>query len=568
MPAMLLQLALLLPLGVAVFRPVSPVARPAVHRPTRRCRGPLLCEGEDWRDVRARLVAQEQKAAPAAQRGDEGTAGFMYESPLIEQGSVILGGTKQDFGFALRQQYFHKSVMLLLQHDESFTKGIILNRPSALELDGWRVWFGGDVAEGGMFRGQSKGEREIVCLHSLQSEEAARLSLPVIRGVSQTTLEGAQSLVSKGSASKSDFWLFVGYAGWAPEQLQGEVERDSWYLAAADSSVLLGQLLEQGTTLPPPSQGEAAAGDGLLTWERLMTSIGKADEVERTRGNIEDRMLKEWVRTYLLPPKLDIEAQRPPEVAESIAKLFDGSVVGTVLRCGAAANCFTLQDQYLYKALLVVLHQTPQGVTVLVTLNRPTANAVQLNLPGRPKRHISFGGDARVRGNSLDIDSNGLLWLHQQEGLGGTAIGDSGVWRIPSAEAAELIKKERCSLDEFLVVGGVVAWDKEELEKRVAAGEVEAVVQPARLWPQLWTCASIAEGDSLEEPPQLSDGTGLWWASTQAPADRSADQGGGGGGGGRGETLSMPVMPMRGLADEALELWLRFFAGHKPRSDS
>ena len=99
-------------------------------------------------------------------------------------------------------------MILLLHHDESFTKGIILNRPSALELDGWRVWFGGDVAEGGvehparpplvsrvcdgplapgptgMFRGErlAKGEREIVCLHSLEGEVAERLSMPVWLG--------------------------------------------------------------------------------------------------------------------------------------------------------------------------------------------------------------------------------------------------------------------------------------------------------------------------------------------------------------------------------------------------
>ena len=136
----------------------------------------------DWREVRAKLVQQESGSASAA--GEAG--GFVYESPLIEQGSVILGGTQQEFGFALRQQYFHKSVMLLLQHDDGFTKGIILNRPSAYELDGWRVWFGGDVAEGAMFRGEAeaKGEREIICLHALTGEEAGRLSLPVIKGVS------------------------------------------------------------------------------------------------------------------------------------------------------------------------------------------------------------------------------------------------------------------------------------------------------------------------------------------------------------------------------------------------
>ena len=144
----------------------------------------------DWREMRARLVAQERAAAqaegtdaPTLGRGDEG---FVFESPLIEQGTVILGGTKQEFGFALRQQYFHKSVMLLLQHDEGFTKGIIINRPSAYMIDGWRVWFGGDVAEGAMFRGEkeAKGEREIICLHTLESETAERLSMPVIKGVS------------------------------------------------------------------------------------------------------------------------------------------------------------------------------------------------------------------------------------------------------------------------------------------------------------------------------------------------------------------------------------------------
>ena len=39
------------------------------------------------------------------------------------------------FGFALRQQYFHKCVLLLLSHDDGFTKGIILNRPTSYALD-------------------------------------------------------------------------------------------------------------------------------------------------------------------------------------------------------------------------------------------------------------------------------------------------------------------------------------------------------------------------------------------------------------------------------------------------
>ena len=110
-------------------------ARPAPRRGSHACMSDAD-ETVDWREMRARLVAQA--AGQETKQGD----GFVYESPLIETGTVLLGGTKQDSGFALRQQFFHKCVLLLLEHSEGFTKGIILNRPSALEIDGWRVWCG------------------------------------------------------------------------------------------------------------------------------------------------------------------------------------------------------------------------------------------------------------------------------------------------------------------------------------------------------------------------------------------------------------------------------------------
>ena len=66
---------------------------------------------EDVRDFRARLVAREredQGAMPEGAAGARAVDGWAYETPLIEQGAVLLGGTKQVFGFGLRQQYFHK----------------------------------------------------------------------------------------------------------------------------------------------------------------------------------------------------------------------------------------------------------------------------------------------------------------------------------------------------------------------------------------------------------------------------------------------------------------------------
>ena len=77
----------------------------------------------DWSSFRAKLVAQEQ-----GQTVDSGVSiddGWVYDGgTLVEQGTVLLGGSQQEYGFGLRQQYFHKCVLLILAHDEKvFTQG-------------------------------------------------------------------------------------------------------------------------------------------------------------------------------------------------------------------------------------------------------------------------------------------------------------------------------------------------------------------------------------------------------------------------------------------------------------
>jgi len=177
---------------------------------------------QDWRAFRAKLVMQKPEMPTAEAVQDDGDldgigsvfstststkeedfmtssstmtpldpSQWAYESGnVIEKGAVILGGVQQDYGFGLRQQYFHKAAILVLDHEEStFTKGIILNRPSDLTLDDdlnegvkWRVWFGGDV------QGLSSNMPEVVCLHSLKDQEAVDASISVMKDIQVSTV--------------------------------------------------------------------------------------------------------------------------------------------------------------------------------------------------------------------------------------------------------------------------------------------------------------------------------------------------------------------------------------------
>ena len=517
----------------------------------------------DWREMRARLIASQGFESPTR---DESKQGYIYESPLIEQGTILLGGTEMEFGFALRQQFFHKCVLLLLQHDAHFTKGIILNRPSAITQDGWRLWCGhGQVAEGGIFIGeeQAMGELEINCLHSLDSPMADRLSTRVIKGVSCTSLEGAKELVAAGEAQRSDFYVCAGYSGWAPGQLQMEVEtRDSWFLASADSATLLSELLRQAKQLPPPSTeppptadaADAAASEllGTGTWATLMRGIGRESEALNAEGTLADRMLHAWVRAHLLP--------KPPRPAPATAPV--GVEAGTVLCSSVAADtgmpaerCL-LRNQFLHKALLLVLQVAEDGTCTACVLNRPTASTMEFRLGGTPRRRVGFTGDR---------DIGGQLWLYHQGGgddvdaavtAGCVPLGQSGIARLAGAQVATMLQSKVVDVSQLLLVSHVVQFSPSELESMVSAGEMRLLPSGdrlTRLWPRVWALG--------EDCGDVGDGTEVWWLASQG----GGSSGGGLGGGAEqveeaGAGAAVVAAPPCELADEALAEWLQYFA--------
>ncbi|MCK7509601.1 MAG: YqgE/AlgH family protein [Desulfobacterales bacterium] len=130
--------------------------------------------------------------------------------------------------------------MLLTQHDAGGTLGVIVNRrtrfdagdllpdlPGAREA-GHPVFIGGPVAP-----------HRIVML--LRREQPAATIERITDEISFCADRDVLETLIARRKPASEFALYAGHAGWAPGQLDHELERGDWYLVNADAEAVFGE---------------------------------------------------------------------------------------------------------------------------------------------------------------------------------------------------------------------------------------------------------------------------------------------------------------------------------------
>jgi putative transcriptional regulator len=121
---------------------------------------------------------------------------------------------------------FRETVVLVTQAADSSTVGVILNRPTSRkhERGGAPIDFGGPVM----------GEVLVALFRAERAPEAAafRVLKDVYLSMHPENLEHV--LAQRGV----QYRLFAGFSGWAPGQLQNEMQRDGWYVLPAAADVL------------------------------------------------------------------------------------------------------------------------------------------------------------------------------------------------------------------------------------------------------------------------------------------------------------------------------------------
>ena len=146
---------------------------------------------------------------------------------------------------------FVQTVILLLQHDETGAMGLVVNRPTEVGMDEL-------VADDHAFSDYSGliywgGPVQMNSLRALMKTDKAPEGAE--RVVDSVYLVPVNDALENAPNDAPGIRLFMGYAGWAPGQLDHEMARGSWHVVPASEDFVFakdpGQLWKQ---LVPPAE--------------------------------------------------------------------------------------------------------------------------------------------------------------------------------------------------------------------------------------------------------------------------------------------------------------------------
>jgi putative transcriptional regulator len=170
---------------------------------------------------------------------DERTVSFSsYLSPeaVLAKGRFLVASRQ------LNDPRFAQTVVLLLHYEKQGAMGVVINQPTdvklaevlpeieALRLRTDTVYIGGPV---------SRNQILLLIRSNRQSEEARHVFGDIY--VSANRNELRRLAEEEGNR----FRVYAGHAGWAPDQLDGEVTRGDWYVVPGDATMVFDKAPEE-----------------------------------------------------------------------------------------------------------------------------------------------------------------------------------------------------------------------------------------------------------------------------------------------------------------------------------
>jgi putative transcriptional regulator len=147
----------------------------------------------------------------------------------------------------MKDPRFSESVIYIVKHDREGAFGLVINRvlasaPIEEVLAGFGVDEKGGKGEIAIHYGGPVSPRQGFVLHSddIVRENSTRVN----NGMAITSDPTIIRDISLGKGP-SQFLLIIGYAGWAPGQLEGELQAKAWFSIPADKEIIFSKQTEK-----------------------------------------------------------------------------------------------------------------------------------------------------------------------------------------------------------------------------------------------------------------------------------------------------------------------------------
>lgn len=133
---------------------------------------------------------------------------------------------------ALADPNFDRAVVLLLDHDEDGSLGVVLNRPTPVDVgDILESWADFADTPGVVFQGGPVALDAALGVAVIPGEEGPLGWRRVHGAIGLVDLEAPPEVLA---AELGSLRIFAGYAGWGPGQLEDEVSDGAWYVVESE----------------------------------------------------------------------------------------------------------------------------------------------------------------------------------------------------------------------------------------------------------------------------------------------------------------------------------------------
>jgi putative transcriptional regulator len=143
----------------------------------------------------------------------------------------------------MKDPRFAEAVIYMVKHDVDGAFGLVINRPMAKGpfedlLKGFGAEIGGAQGEVLIHYGGPVRMQEGFVLHS--DDIMIESSMKVVNGIAMTAGVKMIEALAQGKGPRQSL-VMLGYAGWAPGQLEMELKGGSWFVIPGDKSLVFGK---------------------------------------------------------------------------------------------------------------------------------------------------------------------------------------------------------------------------------------------------------------------------------------------------------------------------------------